>query len=287
MRFPALLLICTALFAQRPEDVVKQLERAEQTGDGEAYFALWSAKSDMAAHPEIKTMGRARPSVRYTISKIVVDGDRAAAALAYNDSFVSMTLVLENGAWKILDQRFSNVPIDPAALYASIPPPDGAFARAGLPWDRIAAAPGTTKWKLRAVSDESYVYVRIETQNPLPPPGTEVKGEFPNLPNPVDRVWPNMKIRAAGSEFSLHADDSIGDHATFDKSGKANSHRHSVIYSLTLWRGDHVAFDSSVEPLISVHDRFIDLRIPLKSIGAEPRAKITIADANVPGQFAA
>jgi len=49
------ILSIAACSAQRPEDavisVLKQMEKAEQTGDGEAWFALWSSKSQIAAHP--------------------------------------------------------------------------------------------------------------------------------------------------------------------------------------------------------------------------------------------
>lgn len=86
MRFPILILaIASAVCrAQPPEDAVlsvyRQMERAEQTGDAETWFRLWSARSDTAAHPEMKSMVHARPSVHYGVSKVIVDGDRAALA---------------------------------------------------------------------------------------------------------------------------------------------------------------------------------------------------------------
>lgn len=198
---------------------------------------------------------------------------------------MSVRFVYETGSWKILDAQWSNTTIDPASLYALIPPGDGAFARAGSPWDRVEAAQGTKKWKLRAVSDESYLYLRIEASAVLPAPNTEVAGTFPNLSTGVPRDWPKMKIRTAKGEFTMDAFDGVGDKATFDAAGKANSHRHFVAYSMMLWRGDHVVVNTSEEPLIAIRDRFIDLRIPLKTLGVEARARIAIADANLPASF--
>jgi hypothetical protein len=210
---------------------------------------------------------------------------------------------LSRSSWKILDQAFSDVAIDPASLYALAPPPDGPFSRAGSPWQSVPRAVGNTqyyqpeklRWKLQATYDPAYLYIRIEAASALPPPDTEIKGTFPNLRSGVPRDWPIMKIRVLGGtprEYSFDAADQVADKATFDKQGKANSHRPYLIYSFTLWKAEHVVFAAgtgfTVSPLISVGDRFIDMRIPLKALGIEayPQA-IEITDANGPiGMFA-
>ena len=55
--------------------------------------------------------------------------------------------------------------------------------------------------------------------------------------------WPVMKVGVSGvGEFVLHATANIGDQATFDKSGRANSHRPYVAYWLMLERADQMIF---------------------------------------------
>ena len=100
-----------------------------------------------------------------------------------------------------------------------------------------------------------------------------------------------IKISGPGSktsEFTFDAADFIGDQATFDQQGKANSHRHFITYSLSLRRGDDVVYTagSGVEsdPLIDIHDRFFDFKIPLRTMGVDAlrTVKLEIADANEP-----
>jgi hypothetical protein len=306
MRIPiAVAALCVVLNAQRPEDAVlsvyRQMEKAEQSGNGDAWVALWSPKSEAIVNPEkvneFKSMIRPRPSVHYTATKILVEGERAALVGTMDDQYLSMRFALENGTWKIHDQTWSNVPIDPASLYVLVPPPDGSFARAGSPWETLPRAtvnakyfkPEQMSWSLHAVSDESYVYVRIEAASALPPPNTQVFGTFPNLKSGVPRDWPVMKIRVTGTparEYSLDVADFIGDQATFDESGKANSHRFFIVYSAYVRKGDQTVFSfgagARVDPLISVHDRDIDVKLPLKALGAMPAARIEITDANWP-----
>jgi hypothetical protein len=303
--------------AQRQEDAVlavyRQMEKAEQTGDADTWIALWSSKSDVHEHASaLKGMARARPSVRYQALHVVVQGDAAGligqvmdrAGGWVGDQYFSMRFVREANSWKILDQSWSNVAIDPASLYALVPPADGPFSRAGSPWQSVARAIGNTqyyqpeklRWKLQATYDPAYLYIRIEAAGALPAPNTEVQGTFPNfISSGVPRDWPIMKIRVLGGtprEYTFDAADQIQDQATFDEQGRANSHRHFVVYSLTLWKGQNVVFSAgtgfTASPLIAVGDRFIEMRIPLKTLGidASPQA-IEISDANGPiGMFA-
>jgi len=295
--------------AQRAEDsvlaVYRQMERAEQTGDAATWIALWSSKSDVHEHADVlKSMVRARPSVRYQASKVFVQGDAAGLIGQTADQYLSMHFVRESGDWKILDQSWSNVAIDPASIYALVPPREGPFSLAGSPWQNVPRAIGNAqyyaaeklRWKLQATYDPAYLYIRIEATGALPAPNTGLQGAFPDfVKSGVPRDWPIMKIRVPGGtprEYSLDAADQVMDNATFDQQGKANSHRSSLVYSLTLWKGDHVVFAASTgataSPLVSVTDRFFDLRIPLKTLGIEatPQA-IEIRDANGPiGMFA-
>jgi len=283
--------------------VVREMEHALQTGDSKAWTALFDAKTREKVPGQQQTIP-ARPTIQFRPTKTLVQADHAAVIAVMSDSanpatrnHVTLGLVRENGAWKIADQMWSEKAPDPGSIYARLPPEDGAFARAGSPWPGIARAvrnskyykPEQVRWGLQATIDESYLYIRIEASRELPAPNTEVKGEFKDLRSPVPWDWPVMKIRVSGagnSEFRLDAANSIGDQATFDKQGKADSHRHYVAYLLTIWRGDDMVFTTSAgtdpDPLVQVHGSYLDLRIPVKALGVDPAAKFAILDANGP-----
>ena len=291
MRTLACLLICTAgCSAQRAEDevlaVYKQMERAEQAGDDSAWIALWSRDS-IANAEKIRPIFRARPDAHYTSSRVFVQGDQAALIGEISEqTYLSMLLVKEDGRWKIKDQMWNGNLPDANSVYAMIPPPDGAFARAGSPWQNVAtgmsAADAAARgWQIRAVFDESFLYVRIESAERLPAPGSE--GSKP------PGGWPVMKISIAGQgDFVLNGTANIGDRATFDANGKANSHFPFISYWMRLEKNDRVIFNAEAglraDPLIHVDDRFLDMRIPLRTLGidgASP-AKIVIGDAQWP-----
>src|SRR5262249_17412725 len=145
---------------------------------------------------------RPQPTIQYRAVRTLVQADKAAMIASMRDpkdpnrhGDVTIRFVKETGAWKVADESWSDTAVDPASIYAVLPPEDGAFARAGSSWDRIAAAAGNTKyfrpdqlqWKLRATSDESFLYIRIEAAGELPAPNTEVRGEFADLRSPVQR----------------------------------------------------------------------------------------------------
>ena len=101
--------------------------------------------------------------------------------------------------------------------------------------------------------------------------------------------WPVMKIGVAGvGEFVLHATANIGDRATFDENGRANSHLHFVSYWLMLERGNQVIFQTSAgsdpEPLVQAGDHSFEVRLPLRTmdIADASRTKITLGDASWP-----
>jgi len=285
-----LLLAITACQAQSDENqvaaVLQQLEHAAQTGDGNAFVALWSRQSVENARklaPHISP----QPELHFRPLRIFVRGEEAAVlAQADADMFLTMTLVHEAGAWKIDQQSWSDHAPDANSVYAALPPPEGAFSRAGSPWDRVAAALPANEaarkgWQIRATFDESYLYLRLEYNTPLPPPGSTT--ETPPT------GWPVLKIDVAGAgEFVLYDDVNIGDQATFGADGRANSHRPFEAYMIRLERNHREVFSASANmhssPLIQVNDRFYDIRIPLAAMGiADSRGlKMTIGDAEWP-----
>jgi hypothetical protein len=291
MRILLLFLICTMeCRAQRAEDqvlaVYKQMEKAEQSGDVSTWVGLWCRASAPDAE-KMRPYARPRPDVHYTSSKVFVQGDEAALLGQYGkEEFLSVRFVKEDGRWKIKDQVFSNKAYPADSVYAMIPPAAGAFERAGAPWQNAAAAfdaAGAARqgWQVRATYDESYLYVRIESSTPIPAPGSPA--EKPPM------GWPVMKVGVSGvGEFVLHATANIGDQATFDESGRANSHRHYVSYWLMLERADQMIFQAGAgldpHPLIQAGDHSFDVRVPLRTMGVADatRTKITIGDAQWP-----
>lgn len=290
MRSLVCLLICAiACRAQRPEDqvlaVYKQLEKAVQTGDADhSFIGLWSREKTAEAE-KMRAIMHPQPEARYTAQKVFVQGDEAALLGQYSkEGFLSMRFVKEDGRWKIREFMFSDKAYPVESVYAMIPPPAGAFERAGAPWETVSAgldkaAASKQGWQVRATYDESCLYIRIESSAPMLAPGT--RAEKPPT------GWPVMKIGVAGvGEFVLHADANIGDQATFGEDGQANSHSHYVAYWLMLERADKMVFQTwaglQPDPLIRTGDHFLDVRIPMRTMSAVIPAKIVIGDAQWP-----
>ena len=286
-----LLLTLTACSAQsdqsKVEAVLKQMERAEQTGDFNAWVGLWTReKSD--DFEKMRPYATARPDVHYRATKSFIHGD-AAVLLAQggaSNAFVTMTLRREGGQWKIQDQLWRDTAPDPNSVYALVPPDPGAFARAGSQWDQVTQAmdPRQTArlgWQMKAVSDEAYLYIRIESSAELPAPGSTI-GTPPG-------GWPVLKIGTSDAgEFVLYDAVNVGDQATFDEHGKAKSHRPYAAYMIRLEHDGHEVFSASADlhpnPLVEVAGRDYDIRIPLATMGImDSRAtRMTIGDAQWP-----
>ena len=290
MRVLAILLTLTACWAQsdqsKVEAVLKQMEHAEQTGDFNEYLGLWTpAKS--AEFEKMRPYARARPDAHYRALKTFVRGDQAVLQVqAASDNFINMTLRRQNGQWKFENQFFRDTAPDPNSVYALLPPGPGAFARAGSPWDQVAPGMDPSQaarlgWQLKAVFDESYLYIRIEWNAQLPAPGSTIE-QPPS-------GWPVLKIDTPDAgEFLVFDQVNVGDQATFDSQGKANSHRAYAAYMIRLERNDHEIFttwsDLQPSPLIDVAGRDYDIRIPLATMGiTDSRAtRMTIGDAQWP-----
>ncbi len=288
-----LLLALTASCAQsdqgQVEAVLKQLEHAEQTGDFNTWASLWTREksAESAGFEKMRPYVKPRPEVHYRAMKSFARGDEAVLLVqAASDSFVTMTLRREGGQWKIQDQLFRNTAPDPNSVYALLPPEPGAFANAGSRWDQVAPGmdPGQAArlgWQMKAVFDETYLYIRIESNTQLPAPGSTTEKSPTN--------WPVLKIDTSDAgEFVLYDAVNIGDQATFDEHGKANSHRPYAAYMIRLEHKDQEVFSAAAgldpSPLLQVAGRDYDIRIPLAVMGImDSRAtKMTIGDAQWP-----
>jgi hypothetical protein len=262
------------------------MEKAVQSGDANTFIGLWSRESTSDAE-KMRPYLRPRPDAHYTSSRVFVQGDEAVLlGQSGPNQFLSMRFVKEDGRWKIKGQVSSDKAYPAESVYAMIPPAAGAFERAGAPWQNVAPAfdnAGAAKrgWQVRATYDESFLYIRIESSMPMPAPGTQA--EKPPM------GWPVLKVGVSGvGEFVLHANANIGDQATFDENGRANSHRHYVAYWLMLERAGQMIFQATAgldpDPLVQAGEHFFDVRMPLRTMGvADARhTKITIGDAQWP-----
>lgn len=277
---------CAQSDESKVEAVLKQMERAEQAGDFNAWAHLW-VREKSGEVEKMRSSVRPRPEAKYRATKTFVRGDQAVVlAQDASNSFVTMTLRRESGQWKIRDQVWRDTAPDANSVYALLPPDPGAFARAGSPWDRVTPAMDPKQatrlgWHLKAVFDESYLYIRIESNAKLPAPGSTV--------DKSPGGWPVLKIDTSDAgEFVLYDAVNVGDQATFDERGKANSHRPFADYSIRLERNHQEVFSSSAalhpSPLLEVAGRDYDIRIPLATMGImDSRAtKMTIGDAQWP-----
>lgn len=268
------------------EDVLKRMERAEQTGDFNALAGLWTREKSVEFE-KMRPYVMARPEVRYRATKTFVRGDQAVLLVqGVSNSFVVMTLRREGGQWKIQDQVWRDTAPDANSVYALAPPDKGAFARAGSPWDQVAEAmqprhAAQLGWQMKAIFDESYLYIRIESVGELPAPGSTI--EKP------PGGWPVLKIETSDAgEFVLYDTVNAGDQATFDERGRANQHRLYAAYMIRLERNGHEVFSASADlhpsPLIEVSGRDYEIRIPLGAMGIvdSRTTKITIGDAQWP-----
>lgn len=285
-----LLLTLMACHAQsdqsKLEAVLKQMERAEQTGDFNTLLGLFT-REKAADFEKMRPYVKARPEARYRATAAFARGDQGVIlSEGASHSFLTLMLRRESGEWKIQDLVIRDTAANPNSVYALVPPDLGAFARAGSHWDQVAPAMDPREaarqgWQMKAVFDDSYLYIRFETMTDLPAPGSTI--EKP------PGGWPVLKINVPGTgEFVLYDAVNVGDQATFEH-GIANSHRAFAAYMIRLESNHHEVFSASAglepSPLLDVAGRDYDIRIPLAAMGIKDSRTIktmTIGDAQWP-----
>jgi hypothetical protein len=291
------------------------LGKSIREGDAGLWFSLQSknrlaqATDDQKA--EMRKQFVARPGIQYVPLAARAVGPHAAVSGRLDGtetkSYEAADYVLEDDAWKVEEENFSENPVDPRALYALVPPSNGdvhtsEFALAAHPLRRVRLEVFQRRrycWKMQATRDESFLYVRFEAKAPLTNTGLEVYEDKSRPGAPVNSgvpsAWPMMKIKISTGDrsqavYELQAGDVIQTKSTFDKNGKANSNRFFVLYHLILWdQANHVVFENNSSDtftqLINAQDRFIDLKVPLQSLGLVngQAPQIRIEEANFGG----
>jgi len=305
----------------------KSLEQAIRNGDAEMWLSLQDGETLAKMTAEMKDAIRrrrfSRPTyraealaVRVKENQAVVIGKLAPDNDTREFQYEYMTFVLENGQWKIALESFSDKPIEPGMVYARLPPSDGAFRRAGFPWQSIGLAGINTKfykpeelpWKMQATEDNVSLYVRFTSAAPLPAPGLEVKAKagerFPDtraLSSPptfrIKMIMREQNRKEVAREIEVQAGAVFKSWSTFDSTGKANSTRYFVQYSLLLTTptqgvqvGDRLFDTDTGDPfnhLITAHDGFLDFQIPFKALGVAGTHPpiVEIEECNSPGEF--
>lgn len=283
------------------------VEKAIQNGDGALFSSLMARRAPADVNAAIKVGYRdampGRPEVHLEPIAVCVRGDRGFVVARYDAPAGKVKTYLvryarEDGAWKIADQMMSEAPPYRPAVYAYLPPDGGAFTHAGLPWRAIPYATASRKdaeqaWKVQATRDESFLHLRFEAQAALPAHATPIREEM-RPPKPpamlINVTMTDDRQTLVRTTFELKVNASTGSPATSDDAGKDKDQQPFLAYSLVL-QGDHeeTLFASSPDAfnrLIEVRNRFIDVRLPLKSLGLHGRSvpEIEIREVDAPAQ---
>ncbi|HET9179969.1 MAG TPA: hypothetical protein VFQ24_16560 [Terriglobia bacterium] len=293
---------------QEVRAVFKQMEKAVREGDPDLGINLYDRATRARVAAARSNYAPVRnPAIHYEALEVAARNDHAAligkiTGVSHGSvQYDRVRFVREDGSWKVAEEVWSEQPVDPAALYAMLPPADGAFARAGLPWERVPYSSANTRWfkpnqidwRLQAARDESYLYVRFEHTASLPPPNSELDSAMVKAGKSGPPMPPVMRIIVAGNPggrrpvFRFQLAGVIQTRATFGHDGRATSNRYFVQYAMNLGRGDNSdIFNISTGPsyphLIDVKGRFLEGKIPLQCLGLDAKSAtpVDIEEAN-------
>jgi hypothetical protein len=280
------------------EDVLAafgQIEKALQEGDAQQFMGLMAWRTLAGANATITVsheVGQSRPGLHLEPIAVCVRGEQAFVVARYEmpGSKARSYLVRyarEDGTWKIVDQHISDAVPYRSAVYAYLPPDGGAFAHAGLPWRNIPYASGGAEraWKVQAIRDEFFLYIRFEAKTSLPPPDAAVPAQdtadngsrVPAAPHAllIAVTMTDDRQTLVRASFELEVGATSAPRVIPDEVGGPGETRQVVAYSVAL-HGDRkeTLFESrpgASNHLIEVRDRFIDVRLPLKSLGLHGR----------------
>jgi hypothetical protein len=279
----------------------RQMEEADRHGDGRLWFSLRDRKTLDSIDAKVKEMvlkgGRARPSVQYDALAVRVRGSQAVLAGKVTDpqggttQYAIVLFKVEGNRWKVAREQWSDRPYDPFVLSAWLPPEIGPFLRDSAPWKGIAYATPNPRllgksempWKVQATMDESFLYVRFESNAPLLAPGaklgsqagkTGTTGGLPSPPPMRIKVFLSSEPPVKDPEYVVSVTDLVSTHRGFYASDKAEGN-YSVAYSLIVKNGpgedifETTIGENAESLLLTVYGRSIDVKLPLKGLGVE------------------
>jgi hypothetical protein len=291
----------------------KRMEEADRNGDGRLWSELRDRRTLASMSPAVKGSilkgGHARPAVQYVPLSARVDGGSAVLLgktvdpAAPTTQYQALVFTMEDGAWKVAREQWSDSPFDPFVAYALLPPEDGAFLRAGSPWKRIPYANlnravmdrKEQPWNVQGTLDDSFLYVRLEAPAPLPAPGSRVNAKQPDRgKSGIPGKTPALRIKlATGEEFQIAIADVVSMRGAFEGGGSASAARAAasqafLTYTLTVKNAagadifEHSTADDSAARMLTVQDRYVDIAIPVGGLGtgAGTKMQITLEDAD-------
>jgi hypothetical protein len=294
--------------AHTPEQAVlatyQKMEEADRKGDGELWLSLRGRATlgtmNDGLKETIRKGGHARPSVRYEPLAARALGARSGVLGKVTDpesnsvQYDAVLFVLEDGAWKVDREQWSEKPFDSFVLFAMLQPVDGAFLRDGAPWKAVPYASNNPDvvhkedvvWRVQATFDESFFYIRFESTQALPAAGSKLR---PNVAKTGGTggpaAPPAMQIKSSRSSlYEISVSSLISTAPVMDAKGKPSGERYSVGYKLSVKKseGDEVFATTIGETthsfLLAVTDRSIDIRIPLDALGSDGDAKTGVFD---------
>jgi hypothetical protein len=290
----------------------QRMEEADRKGDGQLWLSLRDRKTQDTMNQGLKDAirkgGHSRPNIQYQPLAQRVDKNRAIILGKVSDpdaksvQYEAVLFAIEDGGWKVTQEQWSERPFDSFVMYAFLEPEDGSFVSAGSPWKPVPYASVNTQtvrkedvgWKTQAIFDEAFVYIRFEAALPVPAGGSKVRPEVgkagktggPPPPQPM-RVKVSVPSLETQKEYSISVSALVATTDAMGAKGKPST-SYSVTYSLFVKNadGDEV-FESTLgdgtsSRMLSVHDRFIDVKIPLGGFGADPvnPLKVDLEDAD-------
>jgi hypothetical protein len=284
----------------------QKMEDADRRGDGALWLALRDratlAAMDDKVKDAIRKGGRSRPNVRYEALATQAIGARSVILGKVTDpdantvQYAAILFVLQEGEWKVAQEQLGEKQFDPFVLYAMLEPAEGLFSRDGSPWKSIPYAASNADvvrgddivWKVQATQDESFLYLRFEATQPLPAPGAKLRPEVAKTGRTGGPAAPPpMRIKTAGpNQYAISVNSLVSAAPSFDSKGRPSGDKFTVAYTLSVKNGDDEVFSTTISEnshnfLVTVHERFIDVRIPVAGLGdPAPKPAIDLEEAD-------
>jgi hypothetical protein len=290
----------------------KRMEEADRKGDGQLWFSLRDRRTQDTMSPALKDAirkgGHSRPNVQYQPLAARVDKNRAIILGKVSDpdtrsvQYDAVLFTIEDGGWKVAREQWSEKPFDAFVMYALLEPEDGSFVRAGSPWKPVPYASANTQttrkedvvWKIQGAFDEAFVYIRFEAASAIPAAGSKVRPEIGKdgrtggpPPPPLMRIKVSVPSLESRKEYTISVSALVATTNASDAKGKPLT-SYSVTYALFVKNadGDEV-FESTLgdgtsSRMLAVHERVIDVKIPLAGFGVDPvnQLNVDLEDAN-------
>jgi hypothetical protein len=267
----------------------RRMEEADRKGDVQLWLALRDRKTvagmSTTVKDSIQSGAHARPKVRYEPGPVRVAGERAILMgkaideAAGTTQYQTVLFSVEDGVWKVSREQWSDTAFDPFTLYGLLPGEGGAFTRAGSPWKRVPYAAINTQvigkkeamWKMQAVYDDAFLYIRFEWISEIPAPGAKVKADLAAT-GKTGGPPPPAAMRVKGDDLrslTFAVNDLLS----------TRGNQSTVSYSLFVRNDageDVFQYPIGSDPLaklLSVQDRFVDIRVPLGGVGIDAAGK--------------